>query len=208
MSRRGTLLVLSAPSGTGKSDHREGTAGRGRRAVLFGVRHDPASARREADGVDYHFMSRPDFERSVGEGGFLEYAEVHGNLYGTPRDTTERELAAGRDLLLDIDVQGARQVQASGITAHSVFVLPPSRAELERRLRGRGTETEEQTRERLRNAAEELGQAGEFDHLVLNDELAEAVKAVRAIIRAVRTSRSAMEPVLARLRAEFAAGGS
>jgi guanylate kinase len=194
--RRGSLLVLSAPSGTGKStvirrlvDEVEGLG--------FSVSATTRPPRPgERDGVDYHFIDEPTFARKVAEGEFLEHAEVHGHRYGTLRSATEAQLSAGRDLLLDIDVQGARQVAKSGFGAHLVFLVPPSRAELERRLRGRGSETEQTLRERLRAAAKEMEAYEEFGYCVLNDDVDDAVEAIRAILHSRRSTRAAMTPVV------------
>ena len=194
--RRGSLIVLSAPSGTGKS-----TLVRRLVSEIEGLHFSVSATTRrpregEVDGVDYHFIDEPSFARRVAEGEFLEHAEVHGHHYGTLRTATEEQLRGGRDLLLDIDVQGARQVAGSGFGAHLVFLLPPSRRELERRLRGRGSETAERLAERLRNAEREMEAHEEFDYCVLNDELEDAVEAMKAILISRRSTTAAMRPVV------------
>lgn len=190
--RRGSLIVLSAPSGTGKSSLV-------RRLVddvpglVFSVSATTRKPRRgEKDGVDYHFLDRQEFLELVERGDLLEHAEVHGELYGTLREATERELEAGRDVLLEIDVQGAAQVRAATAEAHLVFILPPSRDELEGRLRRRGLDPDDVIRLRLANAAEELRHATTYDFVLVNDDLDETARALAGVVRALRSSGSAM----------------
>lgn len=130
-------------------------------------------------------MSREDFARLRDEGGFLESAEVHGDLYGTPREAVEAALAAGRDVLLEIDPQGARQVKRLVPTAVTIFVDPPDWETLEARLRARGTEDEDRMARRLESARREIAGAGDFDHRVVNDRLEEAVEQVNRILEQV-----------------------
>ena len=157
--------------------------------LVFSVSHSPRQPRTgEVDGVDYHFISMAEFEAMRGDKLFLEWAEVHGNYYGTSRPTVVEQLEAGNDVILDIDVQGAEIIQKSGlISAASVFVAPPSIAELERRLRGRGTDSDETIALRLRNAAVEMAAAPRYDYLVINDELEQAVNTLGAVIIAERS---------------------
>ncbi|MBB4638737.1 guanylate kinase [Longimicrobium terrae] len=175
-------LVLSAPSGAGKTT----IAGRlrERRAdVVFSVSATTRSPRPgERDGVHYHFVDVDEFRRMIAGGELLEHAEVHGNFYGTPRSELRRAHAAGAFLLLDIDVQGAAQVRAAVPEAVLVFILPPSGRVLVQRLTGRGSEADEAVRRRLRNARDEIAEAPRFDHVVLNDELDHAVADVEAIL--------------------------
>lgn len=191
MARRGIPFVVSAPSGTGKTTlcHRLVSCD-----PLLGlsVSHTTRAPRAgERDGVDYHFVARAEFERLVGAGAFLEHAEYRGNLYGTTLAAVEMPLAAGRDLLLEIEVQGARQLRARLPEARLVFLLPPSRCELERRLRARGTETEEVIARRLEVAAQELPEVVRYDYAVVNDELEAAVGRVLEIVRGEREGRRA-----------------
>ncbi len=131
--------------------------------------------------MDYHFLEREEFMRRVDAGEFLEWAEVHGNLYGTPRLVVEEWLEKGHDVILEIDVQGARQVRERMPDAVTVFVEPPSLRILEERLRSRGTESEEELRRRLRNAVRESEEKGGFRHVVVNDDLRRAVEEFCAI---------------------------
>jgi guanylate kinase len=141
----------------------------------FSVSHTTRSPReKEIDGVHYHFTERSKIEKDISEGKFLEFAHVHGNIYGTSIEAVESVTDEGKRCILDIDVQGARSVRASSLEAIFIFVCPPSFEELEKRLRARGTETEEQIQKRLKNARAELDQSnspGLFDHLLVNDDL-------------------------------------
>jgi guanylate kinase len=155
----------------------------------------------EDEGRHYFFMEPDLFTKMIASGGFLEWADIFGHRYGTPREPVERALEQGRDVIVEIDVQGARQVRASTPDAYMVFIKPPSLAELERRLRTRGTETEEQIRRRLAKASEELAAEPEFDASVVNDDLETAARQVIDIVNQLRQrtiaryhSRSSEEP--------------
>jgi guanylate kinase len=155
----------------------------------------------EDEGRHYFFMEPDLFTKMIASGGFLEWADIFGHRYGTPREPVERALEQGRDVIVEIDVQGARQVRASTPDAYMVFIKPPSLTELERRLRTRGTETEEQIRRRLAKASEELAAEPEFDASVVNDDLETAARQVIDIVNQLRQrtiaryhSRSSEEP--------------
>ncbi|MHB8789541.1 MAG: guanylate kinase [Desulfobulbaceae bacterium] len=184
------LFVLSAPSGGGKTTILKEVMA-DLPGLVFSISHTTRPPRPgEVAGHDYHFVSREEF-RAMQEGtpsGFLEWAVVHNNLYGTGRVEVERQLQSGRDVILDIDVQGALQVQ-SAASPVMIFIAPPSLAELEARLRKRGTESEDTVRLRLDNAREELKFADRYDYLIINDRLEEAVDSLRAIIVAERCRR-------------------
>jgi guanylate kinase len=150
----------------------------------------------EQDGVDYHFVDHSSFREMVGRDEFVEWAEVHGNLYGTALSTLERAAEQGADLLLEIDCQGARQIRNSIKNAVCVFVLPPDFAELERRLRGRDTDSDTVIARRLANARDEISQAHWYDYLVLNDNLEDAEQRFAAIIRAERCRMRLMVDLL------------
>ena len=185
------LLTLCSPSGAGKT-----TLTRFLLEELpdlaFSVSHTTRPPRgNEVDGADYHFVDRATFEAMVSEGRFAEWAKVHGNLYGTSLDELDRARAAGKTgIVFDIDYQGARQLRARLPEVVSVFVLPPSMEELERRLRGRGTDADDVIARRLAKAREEISHYGFFDYVVVNDDLDEAKKAVLAIARAERARRA------------------
>jgi guanylate kinase len=175
-------LVLSAPSGAGKTSIARKLRER-RDDVVFSVSATTRPPRpSERDGVDYHFVEEPAFRRMIDAGELIEWAEVHGNLYGTPRRNVDEARVAGRFLLLDIDVQGAEQIRRSVPEAVLVFVLPPSGEALVERLTGRGTEGPERVARRLRNARDELRAAGAFHHVVMNDDLDAAVRDVERIM--------------------------
>lgn len=190
LRRRAFPVVLAGPSGSGKTTVGRALERRGR--VLFSVSATTRPRRtEEEDGVDYRFLPRDEFEARIEAGELLEWAEVHGHLYGTPRDNLRRAREAGRHLLLDIDVQGARSLREKVPEAVTIFLVPPDGARILRRLDDRGSEDEEELRRRLRAAEEELRRVEEFDYVVVNDDLAETVAAVEAVIRAEesRTSR-------------------
>lgn len=180
---KGSLFIVSAPSGTGKTTILKKIM-RDLPGISFSVSHTTRPPRAgEQDGVDYHFISRDDFVRMKDDGAFLEWAEVHGNLYGTSRKAVEEQLSAGKDLLLDIDVQGARQIrQAMNGDAVFLFIAPPSWQILEDRLSGRGTDAPETIRLRLDNARKEMEDAALYEYVVINDDLDMAVDMVRSII--------------------------
>jgi guanylate kinase len=157
--------------------------------------------------VDYHFVSRERFEQMREAGQFLEWAEIFGNLYGTGAAETERQLAAGTDLILVIDVQGARQVRGRGAEATTVFVLPPSFEVLEHRLRGRSKDSDAQIRRRLQVAREEVDAFPEYDYLVVNDDLDGAVARLRAIVLAERARQDVMRPEAKRIVKTFQESG-
>lgn len=167
--KRGVLFVFSGPSGVGKGTLKaklfEEFAGR----IAYSVSATTRGPREgEVDGKDYFFISRQEFERRVKNNEFLEHAEFAGNCYGTPRAYVEKLLDSGMNVVLEIDVQGALQVMKSMPECVSVFILPPSFEELEHRLRGRGTETEEKVRERLETAKRELPYALQYDYQIVN----------------------------------------
>ncbi len=198
--RRGLLFVVSAPSGTGKTTVVE---------RLVQVVPDLALSRSytsrparagESDGVDYNFITRVRFEQMVAADAFLEWADVFGNLYGTCAADAEAELNAGRDLVLVIDVQGARQVRTRCPDTVGVFVLPPSYEILERRLRGRSADSESAVQRRLRTARAEVTAYSEYDYIIVNDALDACVDRLRAIVLAerarLRSTRAAAERIV------------
>ena len=186
------MTGIFGPSGAGKSSLVNALLER-EPAISLSVSHTTRPPRQgEQYGRHYFFVERAEFEREIGEGIFLEYAEVHGNLYGTSRTTVQSLLGEGRDVLLEIDWQGAEQVRRSKPDCVSIFILPPSRAELERRLRGRGSDSAEVIERRLHNSRGEIAHAHEFDYILINDAFADALDDLQAIVRAVR-QRSALQ---------------
>jgi guanylate kinase len=182
----GTLFVVAAPSGAGKSTLVNALLDR-EPAISLSISHTTRPPRvGEEYGRHYFFVARPDFEREIADGIFLEHAEVHNNLYGTSRTVVEGKLAEGSDVLLEIDWQGARQVREGKPDCVGVFILPPSREELERRLRGRGSDAPEVIERRLFNSREEIAHAHEFDYIIVNDRFEDALADLQAIVRAVR----------------------
>lgn len=201
--QRGLLFVVSAPSGTGKTtvvEHLVKVC-----PALVQSRSYTSRQRRsgETDGVDYNFVSRPQFEGMVARGEFLEWADVFGNLYGTSRRETDAQLDAGSDVVLVIDVQGARQVRQRMRDAVAVFVLPPSFEALERRLRGRSQDSSGAIARRLETARSEVEAVREYDYVVVNDELDRCVSEICAIVTAERARRERRLAVVAPVMKTF-----
>jgi guanylate kinase len=187
---RGTPFVVAAPSGTGKTTVCVALRDRDARLRLS-VSHTTRKRRNsERDGVDYHFVSEEEFQRLIDEGAFLEWASYNGNRYGTSWKSIQEPLAAGLDVLLEIEVQGARQVRERLPDARLIFLLPPSMQVLKRRLAGRGTDTAEQVEARLRTARSELAAVEEFDYAAVNDELEACVANVQAILAGERSGET------------------
>jgi guanylate kinase len=186
------VIVVSAPSGAGKTTVIERVLSE-IPGIRFSVSHTTRPPRGdEREGVDYHFVDRSTFERLRADGKLLESAEVHGNLYGTSRAELERARAEGRDVLLDLDVQGAAQVRACLEEAVTVFILPPSYPALEQRLRGRGQDDAATIERRLAVAAREIAKVGEYDYALVNDDVDACVEELKTIIRAERCRVSVM----------------
>jgi guanylate kinase len=196
--RRGIIFIVSAPSGAGKT-----TISRAAIQALGGLTASVSLTTRapregEVDGVDYSFVSEDEFNRKVEAGELAESATVFGSRYGTPRAPLEKAVAESRDMLLDIDIQGARQLRKSyPADSVSIFVMPPSFVELEERLRRRGTETEEAIAHRLEQAREEARAYPEYDYLIVNADLEDSLARLRAVVEAERQR-------VGRLREEFA----
>ncbi len=184
--KTGKLIVLSGPSGVGKG------------TILSALMEDyddvcysiSATTRKcradETDGEDYYFLSKEKFEKLIEEDEFLEWARVHNNYYGTPRKYVEEKLAQGKDVILEIDIQGANQIRKQYPEAVFLFLTPPSLKELQKRLEKRGTESEADRQTRLENARKELAEKEKYDYEVLNDQIPEAVEKLKAIIIAER----------------------
>jgi guanylate kinase len=184
--RTPTVIVVSAPSGAGKTTVLARVL-RDLGGIRFSVSHTTRPPRgAERDGVEYHFVDRAAFERLRDGGRLLEWAEVHGNLYGTGVEELERASAAGVDILLDLDVQGAAQVRKRIPDAVTVFVLPPSYEVLEGRLRGRGQDDEASIRRRLAAAGSEIDAFEQYDYAIVNDDIEACVEELMSIVRAAR----------------------
>ncbi len=184
---KGKLFILSAPSGAGKSTLLNEVMKR-LKGLAFSISHTTRAPRRgETDGVEYHFVDRETFLDMKEEGLFLEWAEVHGNFYGTSRLAVEEQAAGGADVILDIDVQGAGIIRGQGgVDAAYIFLAPPSLAELELRLRRRGLDDDETIAIRMANAREEMSASDEFEYLIVNENKDEAVRMFESVILAER----------------------
>lgn len=202
---RGQLFIVSAPSGTGKTTLVERLVPGVPNLVLSRSFTSRTPRPGECDGVDYNFISRARFEEMIEAGEFLEHADVFGNYYGTSATETERVLAAGQDLVLVIDVQGARQVRLRGLDSVGIFVLPPSYPVLAERLRRRSKDSEAAIQHRLEVARQEVGAVGEYDYVVINDEVEAAVGRLRCIIEAERARRARMGPAASEIIDTFRA---
>ena len=202
---RGFLFIVSSPSGGGKTTLiRRILANPPGQPLRFSVSHTTRARREgELDGREYHFVSATEFEAMAKHGEFLEHNEVHGNFYGTARSEVLPRLAGGEDVVLDIDVQGARDIRAAYPEAISIFIVPSSAAELERRLRTRGLDGEDAIRKRLINAAKEVAQAEDFQYVIVNDDLDRATLELESIVRASRLMPARQARVLERLRNDF-----
>ena len=191
-ARRGQLFVVSAPSGTGKTTVVERLVQIVPDLALSRSYTSRATRTGETDGVDYNFVTRARFEEMIAAEEFLEWADVFGNFYGTCATDTERFLSTGRDLVLVIDVQGARQVRERYQSTVGVFVMPPSFGVLEQRLRGRSKDSEDAMQRRLRTARNEVAAFAEYDYVIVNDELEACVDRLRAIVLAERAKLKAV----------------
>jgi guanylate kinase len=189
----GTLFIISAPSGAGKTSLVKALLERVS-DVVVSVSHTTREPRAgEKDGVDYHFVSKSEFETMVAAGEFLEHAQVFDNFYGTSRVAVAEQLEAGRDVILEIDWQGARQVRHAAPQAVGVFILPPTRATLRERLTARGQDSEQVIERRMRDAISEMSHYGEYHFLIFNDDFEQAVAELQALFVAQRLRREAQE---------------
>ncbi len=190
ISRRGLMLVLSSPSGAGKTTISRLLLQRDSNLVMSVSVTTRPQRPGETPGVDYTFIDKPRFQAMIGSDDLLEYAEVFGNFYGTPRRPVEQGLAAGKDILFDIDWQGTQQLaQRARADLVSVFILPPTTEELERRLRGRAQDTPDVVNARMAKAADEMSHWAEYDYVVVNEDLVDCVTKVEGILHAERMKR-------------------
>ena len=192
-SARGMLIVLSGPSGSGKGTIIKSLLASRKDTVLSISVTTRQPRPGEIDGIHYFFRTRDEFEKMISTDSLLEYANYNGNYYGTPEESIKKWLAEGKNVLLEIEVQGAEQVMDHRSDLVSIFITIPSMEELERRLRERGTENEETIRSRMAVAKRELTRAFRYDYVVLNDEVASAVKRINTIIDAEKMRYSRME---------------
>jgi guanylate kinase len=190
IARRGLMLVISSPSGAGKSTIARTLMDRDQQIGLSVSVTTRQRRQSEIEGVHYHFVSQREFERLRDSDSLLEWAQVHGNYYGTPREAVETAMGEGRDMLFDIDWQGAQQLQEKmSADVVSIFILPPTMAELQSRLHRRAEDTEEVIQTRLNNSRAEIAHWREYDYVIVNDDLNSAFDAVQSIVKAERLRR-------------------
>lgn len=190
IARRGLMLVISSPSGAGKSTIARTLMDRDQQISLSVSVTTRQRRQSEIEGVHYHFVSQREFERLRDSDSLLEWAQVHGNYYGTPREAVETAMGEGRDMLFDIDWQGAQQLQEKmSADVVSIFILPPTMAELQSRLHRRAEDTEEVIQTRLNNSRAEIKHWREYDYVIVNDDLNSAFDAVQSIVKAERLRR-------------------
>ncbi len=203
---RGSLFIVSSPSGGGKTTLilRLLANPPGEELLRFSVSHTTRPRREgEMDGREYHFVTAAEFEKMARHDDFLEHNEVHGNFYGTAKSEVLPRLAAGEDVILDIDVQGASDIRAAYPEAILIFIVPSLVDVLEERLRKRGLDTEDAIRKRLINAAKEIEQAKVFQYLIVNDDLEKASLELESVVRASRLTPARQGKILERLRKDF-----
>ena len=195
----GNLYIVAAPSGAGKTTLVRRLLAEDS-AIRLSISYTTRTPRTgEENGREYHFVDVATFKQMIAQGDFLEWAEVHGNFYGTSKSWISSEMAAGRDVLLEIDWQGAQQVRQHFPQAIGVFILPPSLEVLAQRLRGRGTDAEEVIARRLAAAGEEMRHVGEFDYVIINDDLEQALADLLAVSRATRLTFTQQQQLYAEL---------
>jgi guanylate kinase len=208
--QRGLLFIVSAPSGTGKTTLVERLVQMTPHLRMSRSYTSRPAREGERDGVDYNFITRERFEAMIREGAFLEYAVIYDNYYGTAAADCERDLAAGEDVVLVIDVQGARQVRARALENIGIFVLPPSAAVLEQRLRGRSKDTAEQIQRRLEVACREVSDYAAYDYVIINDDVDACVERLHAVVLAERARvermRASAEDIIGTFRKEETVG--
>lgn len=203
MERKGLLIVVSGFAGSGKGtlmkrlvEDYDGYA----LSVSMTTRNPRPG---EVHGREYFFVSKEEFEQKIDEGGLIEYASYVENYYGTPRDYVEEQMAAGKDVLLEIEIQGALKVKKRFPDAVLIFVLPPSVEELYRRLKNRGTETEDVIRKRMSRAREEAGVIGKYDYIVINDEIEESVRSLHGLIKAAHRTTGRNEEFIRGIQSDL-----
>lgn len=203
MKHRGILIVVSGFSGAGKGTLMKELLGKYENYALSVSMTTRAPRPGEKDGESYFFVDRETFERTIAQEGLIEYASYCGNYYGTPRAYVEEQLDAGRDVILEIEIQGALKVKERFPEALLLFVMPPSAEELKRRLMGRGTESEEVILQRLERASEEAEGIEQYEYLIINDKLEECVEQMHAIISAARNNPARNKQLIADMRSQL-----
>lgn len=205
MNHKGILMVLSGFSGAGKGTLMKKLLETYDNYALSVSMTTRQPREGERDGIEYFFSTREAFEQKIEEGGLIEYAQYCGNYYGTPKAYVDEQLAKGKDVILEIEIQGALQIKEKFPEALLLFATPPSIDELEKRLRGRGTETEEAIQKRLLRANEEAEGMDAYDYLVINDDLERCVEEIHSIVNAARNTPSRNNEFITQIKAELSA---
>lgn len=205
MKRKGILIVVSGFSGAGKGTLMKKLIGSYDNYALSVSMTTRNKRPGEQDGKDYFFVSKENFEEKIAQDGLIEYASYCNNYYGTPRDYVEKQLQAGKDVILEIEIQGALKIKEKFPTALLLFVMPPSAEELQRRLRGRGTESEEVIAQRLQRASEEAEGIEEYEFIVINDDLDECVKEMHELIMSAHNTPDRNPEFIDNMRKELKA---
>lgn len=203
MKRKGIIIVVSGFSGAGKGTLMKKLTETYDTYALSVSMTTRAPRPGEQEGRDYFYVSREEFERRIGQDGFVEHAEYCGNYYGTPRDYVESQLNAGRDVILEIEIQGALEIKKKFPTALLLFVMPPSATELKRRLIGRGTETEEVIDRRLQRAVEEAQGIEEYEYIIINDDLDTCVKEMHSLIQGAHDTPFRNKEFISEIRSQL-----
>ena len=200
MNKKGQLFIITAPSGTGKTTIIRNILKKNIDGLSYSISHTTRKPRKgEINGLHYYFVDRATFEKMIKANEFLEWAVVYDQLYGTSLSSIDRELSSGKDLLMDVDIQGAREIKRKYPESSSIFILPPSIDSLNERLQRRSKDDKKHIELRLKNAVEEIQKCREYDYIVVNNDLKQAIKEIEAIIIAQRINRRRRFPLIQKM---------
>ena len=200
MNKKGQLFIITAPSGTGKTTIIRNILKKNIDGLSYSISHTTRKPRKgEINGLHYYFVDRATFEKMIKANEFLEWAVVYDQLYGTSLSSIDRELSSGKDILMDVDIQGAREIKRKYPESSSIFILPPSIDSLNERLQRRSKDDKKHIELRLKNAVEEIQKCREYDYIVVNNDLKQAIKEIEAIIIAQRINRRRRFPLIQKM---------